>query len=70
MNILSIEEKAEILRGLVEGCSIRSVERMTGHHRDTIMRILVEAGRKAQTVMDRYVRNVPLHRVQIDEAEV
>jgi hypothetical protein len=39
---LSTESQAEILRTLVEGCSIRSTERLTGHHRDTIMRLLVE----------------------------
>jgi hypothetical protein len=31
MNILYMKEKTEILRALVEGCSIRSVERLTGH---------------------------------------
>jgi IS30 family transposase len=46
MNVLSMKEKTEILQALVEGCSIRSVERMTGHHRDTIMRLWAEAGKK------------------------
>ena len=49
---LSLQSQAEILRTLVEGCSIRSVERLTGHHRDTIMRLLVEAGKKAELVLD------------------
>jgi len=48
MNVLSIKEKARIVRALVEGCSIRSTERMTGHHRDTIIRVMLEAGKKAE----------------------
>lgn len=35
-----------ILSLLVEGNSIRSVERITDVHRDTIMRLLVSAGTK------------------------
>jgi IS1 family transposase len=67
MNILSIREKAEILRQLVEGCSIRSIERMTHHHRDTIVRVLLEAGEKAKAVMDSRIQRVPAGCVQIDE---
>jgi hypothetical protein len=37
-----IEKKKQILNALVEGSSIRSTERMTGCHKDTIMRLLVE----------------------------
>lgn len=37
MNVLPIEKKVLILSALVEGNSIRSIERMTGVHRDTIM---------------------------------
>jgi transposase len=41
MNILSEEKQTLALSALVEGSSIRSVERMTGIHRDTIMRLMV-----------------------------
>lgn len=33
-----------MVAALVEGVSIRSIERMTGVHRDTIMRLLVKVG--------------------------
>jgi transposase len=36
MNTLSKERKIQILSGLVEGMSIRSLEKMTNTHRDTI----------------------------------
>ena len=68
MNRLSIQEKTKILRALVEGCSIRSAERMTGHHRDTIMRLLVEAGKKAELVLNTEINDISLNHIQIDEA--
>ena len=41
MNKLSLDKRTAAISALVEGCSIRSVERMTGVHRDTIMRLMV-----------------------------
>jgi len=41
---LSREKKLTVIRALVEGVSIRSIERMTGVHRDTIMRLMVRVG--------------------------
>ena len=67
MNSLNIEQKTDILRALVEGNSIRSVERITGHHRDTIIRVMFEAGKQAQLIMDTYMWNMPLHNIQVDE---
>ncbi|MHC4174192.1 MAG: IS1 family transposase [Planctomycetota bacterium] len=67
MYSLSIDQKTTVLRALVEGCSIRSTERMTGHHRDTIMRLLVEAGSKAEEVMREMIKDVPLNYLQADE---
>lgn len=44
MNRLSLDRRAQVINCLVEGNSIRSTERMTDTHRDTVMRLLVEAG--------------------------
>ncbi|MDQ7815983.1 MAG: hypothetical protein RDU14_03095 [Melioribacteraceae bacterium] len=44
MNKLSIGKQILILQSLVEGNSIRSIERISGVHRDTIMRLLVSTG--------------------------
>jgi IS1 family transposase len=65
---LSTESQVEILRTLVEGCSIRSTERLTGHHRDTIMRLLVETGKKAELVLNSKIKNIQPRHIQIDEA--
>ena len=39
MNKLSRDEQRTVVGALCEGSSIRSIERMTGIHRDTIMRM-------------------------------
>ena len=44
MNKLKAEKQVAVIRALVEGSSIRSTERMTGVHRDTIMRLGVQVG--------------------------
>ena len=46
-NHLTFAKKTLVLSSLVEGNSIRSIERISGVHRDTIMRLLVHAGEKA-----------------------
>jgi hypothetical protein len=38
-NILNTDEQIAIIPTLAEGSSIRSIERITGVHRDTIMRL-------------------------------
>jgi transposase-like protein/IS1 family transposase len=67
-NMTIPEEKIQLaLRLLVEGCSIRSIERATGLHRDTIVRLLVAAGEKCEKLMGRLIVNVPVKDVQADE---
>src|SRR5208283_3386649 len=52
---------------LLEGCSIRSTERLTGLNRNTIMRLLVDAGERCETLLDSTMRNLRCKRVQCDE---
>ena len=67
MNKLSIEKQAMAVAALVEGASIRSVERMTGIHRDTIMRLMVRTGQNCQALMDSSMHNLKCENVQVDE---
>ncbi len=67
MNRLSIDRQARIIHALVEGNSIRSIERMTDTHRDTIMRLSVRVGEGCATLMDREMRGLQCQRVQVDE---
>ena len=55
------------LRLLVEGNSVRSVERTTDLHRDTILKLLVAVGEKCEKLMGRLIVNVPVKDVQCDE---
>jgi len=45
MNILESSKQEMIIGSMVEGSSIRSTERMTGVHRDTIMRLVIKSSR-------------------------
>jgi IS1 family transposase len=67
MNILKAEKKQAIIGGLVEGVSIRSLERMTGVHRDTIMRLLVKTGNSCENLMDTKMRKLTCKNIEVDE---
>lgn len=67
MNKLSIEKQTMIIRGLVEGSSIRSIERMTSVHRDTIMRLLIRVGTVCENLMDSTMRNLTCTDIEVDE---
>jgi IS1 family transposase len=62
-----LDKSEQIIQLLVEGCSVRSVERITGVHRDTILRLLVLAGEKREKLMGRLIVNVSVKDVQADE---
>ncbi|MCP5059366.1 MAG: IS1 family transposase [bacterium] len=64
---LTTDKKATILGALVEGNSIRSTERMTGVHRDTITKLVVETGRKAERIMDEEIRHFSPEQIEMDE---
>lgn len=67
MNMLKTEKKLAVISALIEGCSIRSTERMTGVHRDTIMRLLLSVGEKCSRVLSETMHDLPCSRVQVDE---
>ncbi|HEX3151373.1 MAG TPA: IS1 family transposase [Gemmataceae bacterium] len=64
---LSQEKAIMVLRMLLEGASVRSTERLTGVHRDTILNTLVDSGKACARFLDEKVRNVPAQDVQADE---
>jgi len=67
MNVLSTEKKVAVIAALVEGNSIRSIERMTGVHRDTIMRLLLTTGENCVGILDEKMRKLPCRIMQADE---
>jgi hypothetical protein len=52
---------------LCEGSSIRAIERVTGIHRDTIMRLGVRVGEACKKIMDEKMRNIPAAQIEVDE---
>jgi len=64
---IPMEKALLALQLLVEGTSIRSTERITNLHRDTIMKLLVLAGEKCEKIMGRLIVNVPVQDVECDE---
>jgi len=52
---------------LAEGSSIRAIERMTGVHRDTIMRLGVRVGQGCARLLDEKMRNLDCRRIELDE---
>ena len=67
MNTLCQEKKIQILNALTEGCSIHRIERMTGVHRDTIMRLGVEVGSRCAQSLDQKLTDLSVEEAEIDE---
>lgn len=67
MNTLSTEEKVRVIACLVEGNSLRATVRMTGIHRTTIQKLLVELGAACSEYQDKAFRNLKCQRIQCDE---
>ncbi|HEY5329006.1 MAG TPA: hypothetical protein VIJ79_03905 [Acidobacteriaceae bacterium] len=66
-NVLNTDKKIIIIGALAEGNSIRSIERMTGVHRDTIMRLGIAVGQGCTALMDEKMRNLDCKRLEMDE---
>src|SRR6267154_1059308 len=66
-NVLSTEKQTAIIGSLCEGSSIRSIERITGVHRDTIMRLGVRVGKGCTALLDAKMRNLSCTRLEMDE---
>jgi IS1 family transposase len=67
MNRIPLARRTQIINCLVEGNSIRSTERMTDTHRDTIMRLMVEVGTGCAKLADEQMRDLTCRRIQCDE---
>lgn len=67
MNKLPLEKRAQILHLLCEGNSIRAVTRLTGISKNTVTKLLIDAGKACASYHDEYVRDVKAKRVQVDE---
>jgi IS1 family transposase/transposase-like protein len=69
LGALRIEHSKAVvaLRMMLEGCSIRTIERLTGVNRNTIMAILLLVGERCQLFLDGRIRGVQTADIQVDE---
>ena len=63
----SLDDAARAIELLTEGCSVATVERITGLHRKTILSLLVVIGEKCERMLENRVRSLPVSDVQCDE---
>ena len=66
-NNLPFEKKVMAVSMLAEGNSIRAIERMTGVHRDTIMRLGVRVGTGCAKIHDEKMRGLNCKQIECDE---
>ncbi len=64
---LPVDKAEMVLRLLLEGNSVSSVERITDVHHGTILKLLVLAGERCEKIMGKHVRNVIVRDVEMDE---
>jgi IS1 family transposase len=67
MNKLNRTKQAQVIAALVEGNSIRAIERMTGVAKHTILKLLKDVGIAAADYQDRTLRNLKCRKIQVDE---
>lgn len=67
MNRLSIQERAHILRLLCDGMSIRSITALTGVSKNTVAKLLIDAGNTCANYHDANVRGVRTARINVAE---
>jgi IS1 family transposase len=66
-NVLNTDKQIAVIGALAEGSSIRSIERITGVHRDTIMRLGVKIGQGCAKMMDSKMQDLDCTYLQFDE---
>jgi len=66
-NVLKHDRRVAVLHTLLEGASVRSTERLTGVHRDTILRLMVKVGTGCDVLLDKSMRDLPCERLELDE---
>ncbi|MBI1814362.1 MAG: IS1 family transposase [Deltaproteobacteria bacterium] len=66
-NVLKKDKQVAVISMLLEGSSVRSAERITGVHRDTILRLMVRVGTKCAEFSDWALRDLDCRRIEVDE---
>jgi transposase-like protein/IS1 family transposase len=64
---ISLDKAETCLKLMLEGMSIRSIQRITGLHQETILDLLVLAGQKAERIMNEKIKGLTVKDVEADE---
>ncbi len=67
MNKLSLDRRAQIIKTLCEGNSIRSTARINNTAINTVVKLLRDVGAACLEYQDKTMRNLPCNKLQIDE---
>ena len=67
MKILDHKARSQILHLLCEGNSIRSVTRLTGASKNTVIKLMIDAGKACAAYHDANVKDLKAKRIQVDE---
>ena len=67
MNKLTNEKRAQILSVLCEGMGVNAACRITGASKNTVLKLLADAGEACATYQDEKMRNLTCKRVECDE---
>lgn len=66
-NVLKRDKQVAVISMLLEGSSVRSTERITNVHRDTILRLMVRVAGACADFSDRTLRDLNCNRIEVDE---
>jgi transposase-like protein/IS1 family transposase len=64
---ISLDKAETCLKLMLEGMSIRSIQRITGLHQETILDLLVVAGKKCERIMNEKIKGIAVKDVEADE---
>lgn len=67
MNRLDLKTRRQIVAALVEGCSVRSICRMTGAAKGTVLKLVRSLGEACSDYQDKALRGLNCKRVECDE---
>ena len=67
MNKLPLSTRILIIRCLVEGMGIRATARTADVSKNTVTKLLVDAGKACGSYQDQVLRDLPCKRIQVDE---
>lgn len=67
MNVLPLYRRVQIIAALVDGCSLRTTERLTHTDRKTIGRLLLSIGEGCRILHNRFMQRLQASIIEVDE---